>query len=259
MLKAATVTLLLAIAPAAAQAAASADPLGTETWQDILDLEFDGAEVVYDESFHLMVPETVEEAFSVPVLMNFVEAPFEVAEIALFAENNPFPQVVRIYPHRPLDAVGFNIRLERSTPLRAAAMDPDGVWHIVHREVFVGTPGGCSAGAGGGSGGPRIGDISMRQFVRTDGESRLKVRIAHPMDTGLATNEFTGEAIPAYYIDQVIISDDKGSLARMLLWASIAANPTILLDLPETQQSVHISASDTDGDAFEIDAIPDEF
>jgi sulfur-oxidizing protein SoxY len=257
MLRAAAFALLLALIPAAGHAA-TADPLGTETWQDILDLEFDGAEVVYDDSFYLLVPETVEEAFSVPVLMNFVDAPFEVVEIALFAENNPFPQVVRVYPHRRLDAVGLNIRLERSTPVRAAAMDPEGVWHIVHQEVFVGTPGGCSAG-GGGAGGSGIGNISMRQFVRTDGESRLKVRIAHPMDTGLATNEFTGEAIPAYYIDQVTISDDKGSLAKMLLWASIAANPTFLLDLPETQQSVRISASDTDGDAFEVDAVPDEF
>lgn len=258
MLRAVALALTLMFVPAAVQAAASDDPLGTEAWRDILELEFDGAEVVYDDSFYLLVPETVEEAFSVPVLMNFVDAPFEVAEIALFAENNPFPQVVRVFPHRPLDAVGLNIRLEQSTPLRAAAMDRDGVWHVVHSEVFVGTPGGCSAGGGGGAG-AGVGDISMRQFVRTDGESRLKVRIAHPMDTGLAIDEFSGQAIPAYYIDQVTISDDRGSLARMLLWASVAANPTFLLDLPETQQSVRISASDTDGDAFGIDAVPDEF
>lgn len=91
----------------------------------------------------------VEEAFSVPVVMNFADTPFDIAEVALIAENNPFPMVARIYPQRPVTAIGFNIRLEMSTPVRAAVMDGDGVWHVVSEEVLVMTPGGCSAPGGG--------------------------------------------------------------------------------------------------------------
>ncbi len=238
----------------AAWAASDADPLGSADWQDILDVEFNGAPVVYDDSMHLVVPDRVEEAFSVPVVMNFVETPYQVAEIALFAENNPFPTIARIFPQRPLNAVGFNIRLEQSTPVRVAAMDTDGVWHIVSREVHVASPGGCSA-AGGGLGALALGEIATKQFARADGDSRLKVRIGHPMHTGLVLDPF-GDAIPEYYINQFSVSDELGELANMQLTASIAADPVFMFELPDTQQSVRVNAKDTQGDIFEFEDRP---
>ena len=95
------------LSAASVLAADSIAPFDSESWQDVLDLEFDGAEVVYDGSLYLVVPERVEEAFSVPVVMNFADTPFEIAEIALIAENNPFPMVARIYPQRPVTAIGM--------------------------------------------------------------------------------------------------------------------------------------------------------
>lgn len=247
------VRLLAALAVAAVSWSAAAEPPETEAWQDILDLEFEGAEVVHDESFQLVVPDRVEEAFSVPVVVGFSDTPFAVTEIALFAENNPFPQVVRAWPRRPLQAMGLNIRLERSTPVRAAARDEAGVWHVVRRDVDVATPGGCSAGAVGGL---PVGDIAMRQFVRPNGVSRLKVRIGHPMHTGLATDEATGAVIPARHLDRVVIDGDSGALAELRLWASVAGDPTLMFDFPETQRSVRVSATDTDEALFSLAARP---
>jgi sulfur-oxidizing protein SoxY len=243
-----------ALSVTAAWAESDVDPLSSPGWQDILDVEFGGASVVYDDSLHLVVPDRVEEAFSVPVVMNFVDTPYDVAEIALFAENNPFPTIARIYPQRPLNAVGFNIRLEQSTPVRVAAMDSDGVWHIVSREVFVASPGGCSAG-GGGNGALGLGEIATRQFVRADGDSRLKVKIGHPMHTGLVLDPY-GDAIPEYYINQFSVSDDLGELASMQLTASVAADPVFMFELPDTQQSVRINATDTQGDVFDFEDSP---
>jgi len=241
-------------APLAAWAASDVDPLDSVDWQDILDVEFDGASVVYDESMHLVVPDRVEEAFSVPVVMNFVETPYQVTEIALFAENNPFPTIARIFPQRPLNAVGFNIRLEQSTAVRVAAMDADGVWHVVSREVHVASPGGCSA-AGGANGALALGEIATKQFARADGDSRLKVRIGHPMHTGLVLDPY-GDAIPEYYIEQFSVSDELGELASMHLTASIAADPVFMFELPDTQQSVRVNATDTEGDIFEFEDSP---
>ena len=248
-----TIGIVLSFAPVT-WAASDTDPLNSNGWQDILDIEFGGASIVYDESMHLVVPDRVEEAFSVPVVMNFVETPFEVTEIALFAENNPFPTIARIFPTRPLNAVGFNIRLEQSTAIRLAAMDSDGVWHIVSREVHVASPGGCS-GVGGAGGALALGEIATRQFVRADGDSRLKVRIGHPMHTGLVLDPY-GDAIPEYYIEQFSVSDDKGDLATMHLTASIAADPVFMFELPDTQQSIRINAKDTGGEIFEFDDRP---
>jgi sulfur-oxidizing protein SoxY len=234
-------------------AAGDAAPYDSETWQDVLDLEFEGADVVYDDSLYLVVPEQVEEAFSVPVVMNFTETPFDIAEIALIAENNPFPMVARVYPQRPMNAIGFNIRLEMSTPVRAAVMDRDGVWHVVSEEVRVMTPGGCSAAGGGMM--ADAGGISTRQFVRADGDSRLKVRITHPMHTGLVVDAY-GDAIPEHYIKNITIRDDRGDLAKMLLWASVSADPVFMFELPDTQQSVRIDAEDTSGGLFEFEGQP---
>jgi sulfur-oxidizing protein SoxY len=234
-------------------AAGDAAPFDSETWQDVLDLEFDGADVVYDDSLYLVVPEQVEEAFSVPVVMNFTHTPYDIAEIALIAENNPFPMVARVYPQRPMNAIGFNIRLEMSTPVRAAVMDSDGVWHVVSKQIVVNSPGGCSAP--GGVLIADIGGISTKQFVRTDGDSRIKIRISHPMHTGLVVDDY-GEAIPEHYIKNVTIRDDRGDLAKMLLWASVSADPVFMFELPDTQQSVRIDAEDTSGGLFEFEGQP---
>ncbi len=238
---------------AGALAGGTEDPLASETWADIVDLEFDGAPMVYDDSFYLVLPDRVEEAFSVPVMIGFADTPYEVVEIALFVENNPFTNVARIAPLRPMGGVGFNLRLERSTPVRAAARDSDGVWHVVHRVVEVANPGGCSA-AGGGLG-VAVGEIDMRQFVRTEGDSRLKFRIGHPMHTGLATGP-DGNAVPAWHIERMTLAGDRGPLAELTLWASVAADPVFYFDLPESQQSVRISATDTAGEVFEIAGRP---
>lgn len=241
---------LVALAPSVALA----NPLATEAWQDILDLEFDGAEVVYNDSVSLVLPDRVEEAFSVPVVIDLRNAPFEVAEVALFVENNPFPQVARIYPQQEIYAIGFNIRLEQTTPVRVAAMDQDGTWHVAHREVVVGTPGGCQAAP------PRsylsTGEVTMRQFVRPDGLSRLKLKIGHPMHTGLAENPATGDVIPAHYIDQMSVGGHEGDLATMTLWASVASDPAFVFDLPEKQRTIRVNAADTNGEDFAVDAQP---
>ena len=245
---------LLAFVVALAPSLALANPLTTEAWQDILDLEFGDAEVVYDDSVTVVLPERVEEAFSVPMVIDFRDAPYELAEVALFVENNPFPQVARIYPSQPINAIGLNIRLEQTTPVRVAAMDQNGVWHVAHREVAVGTPGGCQAAP------PRsylsTGEVTMRQFVRPDGESRLKLKIGHPMHTGLAVNEATGDAIPAHYIDRMTVGGDQGDVATMLLWASVSSDPAFVFDLPEKLRSVRVNAADTNGDDFAVDARP---
>ena len=243
--------LLCACALSGAHAAG--DPLASETWADIVELEFDGAPVVHDDSFYLVLPERVEEAFSVPVTIGFADTPYEIAEIAVFAENNPFPEVARVTPHRPLGGIGLNIRLEQSTPVRAAARDADGVWHVVHRLVEVASPGGCSAPAGGVGG--VVGEIAMRQFIRTEGDSRLKLKIAHPMHTGLASAP-DGSTIPAYYIRRVSLADDHGPLADLALWASVSADPEFTFDLPDSRRSVRVSATDTAGALFETVGAP---
>ncbi len=240
--------LAICVMGVGAHAESERDPLGSAIWADLIDMELDGGTVVYDNSLFLAIPERVEEAHNVPVLVKLTKALGPVAEIALFVENNPIQTALRIYPHRPMRSVGFNIRLEQSTPVRAAVRDAEGVWHVASRRVFVAVPGGCSEVSPGVV--TDIGEIALKQFDRAGGASRLKVKINHPMHTGLASDE-NGETIPAYYVEKVAIEDEQGPIADLVTWAALSSDPVFTLDMPERQQSVRVSATDSSGLDFE--------
>lgn len=240
--------LLLCAIGFSAHAESERDPLGSAVWADLVDTELAGESVVYDNSLFLAIPERVEEPHNVPVLVKLTKALGPVTEIALFAENNPIQTALRIYPHRAMQSVGFNIRLEQSTPVRAAVRDANGVWHVASRRVFVAVPGGCSEVSPGVV--TDIGEIALKQFDRAGGASRLKVKINHPMHTGLASDE-DGETIPAYYVERVTIEDTQGPIADLVTFAALSSDPVFILDMPERQQSIRVSATDSDGLDFE--------
>ena len=224
------------------------DPLGSDIWADLLETELGGGPVVYGGGLHLTMPDTVEDPFSVPVMIKLTRGFGKVAELVLFAENNPIQTAVRIVPHRFLRAVGFNIRLEGSGPVRAAAMNADGVWHVVHKRVEVLVPGGCSAPNGATA--SDIGEIAVRQFDRAGGASRLKLRINHPMDTGFAVAD-DGEAVPAYFIRRVELADEQGVIATLATHAALSSDPTFLFDLVDGRREVRVKAEDSAGLLFE--------
>ena len=247
------VVLAAAAFPVAGAQAGGADPIASEVWADIVDLEFAGAPMVYDDSFYLVAPERVEEAFSVPVSVGFADTPYEIAEVAVFAENNPFVQVARVLPHRPIGGIGFDIRLERSTPVRAAVRDTDGVWHVAHRFVEVANPGGCSA----------LRAASAARWAKSSCASSSAPKAKAGSNCVSSTRCIpawrprpTARPSPAYYIERMTVTGDSGPLAELTLWASVAADPTFIFDLPESQSNVRVAARDTAGALFERTGAP---
>ena len=252
-----TAIAVLAISAGNAQAG-NRDPLSSLAWEDLRAEYLGDAPVVYDYMVRLIMPKTVDDAFSVPLVIKISDLIDPVVEVVVIAENNPIQAAVRIFPHRPMRAVGMNIRLEQSTPVRAAALDSNGVWHVASVRVKVNNPGGCSAPAAVVAGGDAhpVGEIAMKRFKRADRQSRLKIGITHPMDTGFAPDA-DGEIVPAYYVDAMTIADEAGPIAELVTWAALASNPSFFFDLPDSQQSVRVTASDTKGLAFEgLDPAP---
>jgi sulfur-oxidizing protein SoxY len=242
---------LSSIGPAVAGPVAE-DPVGSANWPDIRDQYLAPGELVFDDGLHVLMPDKVEDSHDVPVVVKIPSDLGQLREFVLLVEDNPIQAVTRMRPHRLIESVGLNIRLEMSTAVRAAALDEAGIWHVGSKEVLVLSPGGCST-PNPVAGDVSIGDIAIKQFERVGGASRTKVRIAHPMDTGFAQTE-AGDAIPAYYIDRVEIADESGPVVEMETWAAMASDPTIILDLPESKQSLVVRARDSKGlefDAFE--------
>lgn len=236
----------------AAAADTSVDPYDSPLWQTMHQDFLYGDEAVFDDLVTVVMPVDIENSTDVPVAIQFSPDLGEVEEVALIAENNPIPLVARMYPHRQINMFGIKIRLEMSTPVRAAARTADGVWHVGSEWANVLTPGGCSAPiefsvAGMGA---RVGEISFRTFEREDGTDRLKMRIIHPMETGFA---FTpeGDEIPAYYVERIELADDDGPIADLVTNAAVAPDPIFTIDTAGLNQSLHINARDSEGLEFE--------
>ena len=233
---------------AGAAGAAERDPLDSPIWADIVETELAGAPIVYDDAVRLAMPDWVEEPHSVPLVVKLRGGGAGFREIAVFAEDNPIRAAARIVPFRPIEAVGMNIRLERSTAVRAAALDRDGVWHVAQTEVTVNSPGGCSTLPGDAA--SALGDIALKRFDRAGGASRLRMRISHPMHTGFATDD-AGEIIAAYHVESVEVEDERGALAEIAAWAALSHDPVFQFDLAERPEAVRVTARDTAGLIFE--------
>ncbi len=247
----AKLTVLAVVLSAPALAATTEDPLESAIWSDIRAAHLPGGEVVFDDLVTLVMPTEIENSTDVPLPVKLSPELTGIAEIVVIAENNPIQTVARMMPYRRLASIGLKMRLEMSTPVRAAVLTDDGVWHVGSEWAEVLTPGGCSAPiefseAGQGA---RLGEIAMRTYEREEAD-RLKFRIIHPMETGFA---FTGdgEQIPAYYIEWIEISDAAGKVVDVFTQAAMAPDPIITLDVPELRQSLRINARDSEGLEFE--------
>lgn len=247
----AAAVLAMTAAPTA-YADGSVNPFDSPLWPAMHEDYLYGDAVVFDDLVGVVMPVDIENSTDVPVAIRLSPELGEVKEVALIAENNPIPLVARLFPHRRINLFGIKIRLEMSTPVRAAARTADGVWHVGSEWANVLTPGGCSAPiefsmAGMGA---RVGEISFRTYERDDGTDRLKMRIIHPMETGFA---FTpeGDEIPAYYIERIELADDSGPIADLVTNAAVAPDPIFTIDVADLEHSLQIDARDSEGLQFE--------
>ena len=92
--------------------------------------------------------------------------------------------------------------------------------------------------------------VRLRSLVlRLDGGERLRMRIIHPMDTGLAAG------IPAFHIEDIVISDAEGrTLSRIQPLEPVSENPSFTLDLYATAPNARLHVTGRDNNGNRIDA-----
>ena len=230
------------------------DPTLSENWSEVRKEYSITGKVIFDDNVKVIMQDFVEEPHEVSLVVKIPGYLRSVQEFVLLIENNPIQEAIRIYPHRPIEAVGMNVRLEDDSPVRAALKDRSGIWHVGSKMVFVKSPGGCSLP----SCDPEtqtcetadLGKILISQFNREAGAWRVKTKITHPMDTGFVVKD-DGGVVPSYYIDHISFSDENGPIAEMETYAALSSNPVIMLDLPTRGQSVRINVRDIKGLQFE--------
>ena len=248
-----TAATATAATPAAAPATAPAvltDPLESPRWGDMQKEFFDAQPVVFDARIKVSGPAVAEDPLNVPITVD-ATALAGVEEMIVFADFNPIVKALRFEPGTARAALGFRIKLQQSSPIRAAVRTADGVWRVGGAWVTT-TGGGCtlpSLGSGSPEWQERLNEVNGRLWPRIGGGERLRMRIIHPMDTGLAAG------IPAFHIDDIVIADESGhTLARIQPLEPVAENPSFTLDFAEVAPGARLQVSGRDNNGNRIDA-----
>lgn len=250
---AALFTCVAPIAPAHADSGASpaeiADPLESPRWGDMRRAFFDGQAVVFDARVRLSAPAVAEDPLNVPITVDATALP-GVEEMIVFADFNPIVKALRFEPGAARASLGFRLKLQQSSPVRVAARTADGMWRVGGAWVTT-TGGGCtlpSLGSGSPEWQERLNEVNGRLWPRIGGGERLRMRIIHPMDTGLAAG------IPAFHIEDIVVTDASGQvLSRIQPLEPVAENPSFTLDFAAVApgERLHVGGRDNNGNPID--------
>lgn len=248
-MKALAVGLALAVLSTGASAAPGDDPLQSVMWTEMKEQFFDGAEVVFDDRVKVSVPSIVENQAQVPVTAD-ARALEGVQRMIVFADLNPIQHVLTLTPLKSDAFVSFRMKVEQGTPVRAAALTSDGVWHV--GSVFLNAAGGgCSSPAmarNDADWSDTVGQAQGRVWRQVDGSARVRLRLRHPMDTGLARDN-----TPAFFVETLHMSGSNGEpLARVEMSEPVSEDPTLTLQvrLPLADTAVNVDGRDNSGSEF---------
>jgi sulfur-oxidizing protein SoxY len=241
---------LLTVLPAlAVRAEEMADPLASPLWPEIRTQILGNAPYVFDARVEVTAPPMAENSAQLPVAVR-VHGLGRVREIVLFADYNPIPKILALRPLAAKPYVATRFKINMASPVRAAALAEDGLWHV--GGVWVDAAGGgCtlpSAASADAAWQSRLGETQARAWLKGKGKiSRIRLRMIHPMDTGLAAG------IPAFYLEHSRLRAVDGRvLAELDTFEPVSENPILTLEVEGRAggQGLLFEGRDNNGNEF---------
>lgn len=240
----------LAGAAAGLHAAADDEPYATGVWDDMKRQYLGTTEVAFDRAIVVQGPPFAEDPMNVPVSVRVDPALGPVTMISVLVDRNPIRHVLDFEPLAVLPSIGLRFKLEQASPVRAAVRLADGRWRFGATWVDS-SGGGCTvpgASRSDGSWTQTLGQVSGRLFDGGERSgARLRLRVMHPMDTGLAAG------IPAFYVNRLSLQDGRGrELARLATFEPVSENPVLSFDFASAPEGgVRIVGSDNNGNRID--------
>jgi sulfur-oxidizing protein SoxY len=246
-------------APAAADPY-EGDPFKSLPWGDMRREYLGGERAVFDERVTVRGPAFAEDPMNVPVTVS-VQGLEGIERIVILVDRNPIRRVLEYQPMAALPAVSFRFKLEQASPVRAAVRTRDGLWHVGGTWVDS-AGGGCTVSGAtrkDGSWTQTLGLVSGKVFDGTPssasapgatpvpGAARLRLRVMHPMDTGLVGG------IPAFYVNKLSVRDEADrELLRLATYEPVSENPVFSFDFPSRPAgSLRIVGTDNNGNRID--------
>ncbi|MFC3569118.1 quinoprotein dehydrogenase-associated SoxYZ-like carrier [Paracoccus simplex] len=211
--------------------------------------EFLGDPAVWrnDPAVTVLAPRAAEDSSHVPFLIDATAVAQPIRRIVVTIDYSPFPKAIVFRPGRALPLLGFGVKYEVGGALRASAETGAGEW-LVGAAYVSALGGGCSAPSATHQRPDwqqGFGELRARLWPET---GRLRLRLRHPQDTGLA------DGVPAHHLTELALLDAAGvEIAALELHEPLEENPTLTFLLPAdlARGPVAIRARDNLGYAFE--------
>lgn len=213
------------------------DPLESMQWPTLRKQHLGDAPMRFAPEVLVRGPVFADDAMNVPLLINARAleksgsgAGAGVERIVVLVDRNPIREVLEFRPLRALPVLAFRIRMEQASPVRALVQTRDGMWHVGSTWVKA-AGGGCTVPGltrADGSWSRTLNQVQARLFNNPmEGSRRLRVRVMHPMDTGLVAG------VPSFHIEQLRMVDALGETWWSLaLHEPVSENPLLTLELP---------------------------
>ena len=209
------------------------DPYQSHQWLGLRKEFFGTAPLQFDDRVQVRGPAFAEDPMNVPISVMVPPAVGPVEQIMVIVDRNPIRKVLEFFPvdERAAPSLAFRFKLEQASPVRAAAKTRDGVWHVGGAWVDS-SGGGCTVSGAtrkDGSWTQTLGQVSGKLFsaalLNPAAGTRLRVKVMHPMDTGLVGG------IPAFYLSRLAVRDDQDrELLRLNTFEPVSENPLFSFD-----------------------------
>jgi len=220
-------------------------------WENHAAWLFGTAPVRFDDMVTLLMPEVTENQHVFPITVDARAVP-GVQRIVVLMDLNPLPLAIDHAPQGGRGYVALRVKLDQRTPVRAAALDGQGLWHVAGRWIDA-AGGGCSAPPVSrvkGDWAQHLGEMRgglWRESGASPGDWRARVCVRHPMDTGFV------DSIPAYNLETMTVTDARGTaLGKMTINGSVSEDPAFTLILPgDARPPFAIHMADSNGRLFD--------
>ena len=239
----------------AAEDRTEGDPLGSMQWPTLRKQYLGDARMQFSDDVIVHTPAFADDAMNVPLQIDARKLSAVgggIQRILVVVDRNPIREVLDFEPLRALPMLSFRIRLEQASPVRAMVQTRDGQWHV-GGVMANAAGGGCTvpgASRADGSWKTTLNQVQSRIFSNVmEGSRRLRVRVMHPMDTGLVSG------IPSFHIERLELRDAGGEMWwRLALHEPVSENPLISFELPlEGPQEFRLQGQDNNGNRIEAE------
>jgi sulfur-oxidizing protein SoxY len=254
--------LAIAAQLALVSAAAAAAPEPKDPWPDLARDIF-GNRPMEDGTglIALDMPYRAEDAAIVPVTLRLTMPPGDaryVMLVTLVIDENPAPMAAKFTLGRDaaVSEISTRVRVNNYTHVHAVAELSDGKLYVV--KTYVKASGGCSAPAAKNAEEAKanLGQMRFRQFPRVaapaSGAREAQIMIRHPNNSGLQMDQITHLYVPAFFVDELRVTQDDTLVLAMEAGISISEDPNIRFTyVPAAGAKMfRAQAKDTDGHAF---------